>query len=85
MSNETQRPRERAADDGPVRLSVSVSPALYNRLDEIAYTAHMTKSEVLRRAFTLFDLAVRAERQGDKLYISSTPPASSSREITGIL
>lgn len=78
MSQETSTRRAR------VRLSLDVSPALNDRLEEIAATSHSTKSEVLRKAVALFDIAVEARENGQKLWVGDQPPAGVAREIVGI-
>jgi hypothetical protein len=68
-----------------VRLSLDVSPELNMRLEQIVRATHASnKSEVLRKAIALMDVAVEAKAQGHKLYVGDTPPAGSSREIVGI-
>jgi predicted DNA-binding protein len=62
-----------------VRLSVDVSPELNDLLDTLAEKTHSTKSDVLRRAIGLMDVAVEAREHGQKLYISEEPPFSTSR------
>lgn len=78
MSQDTSSARAR------VRLSLDVSPALNERLEEIAAATHSTKSEVLRKAVALMDVAVEAREHGQKLWVSDQPPAGVSREIVGI-
>lgn len=85
MTDERELTLDQAAENEPIRLSVTVSPELNNRLEEIARASHSTKSEILRRAIALMDLAVRAEREGNKLYVSREAPATVSREIVGII
>jgi hypothetical protein len=67
-----------------VRLSLDVSPELNDLLEELARETHATKSEVLRKAIALMDVAVEAKGHGQKLYVSDQPPAGASREIVGI-
>jgi hypothetical protein len=78
MLMDTQEPR------GKVRLSLDVSAELNRRLEEIAAETGTTKSDVLRKALVLFDVAVGAKGQGKKLYVSDQPPAGASQEIVGI-
>lgn len=54
-------PRER------VRLSLDVSPELDQKLDELSEKIHGSRSDVLRRALVLMDVAVRARDEGHKL------------------
>lgn len=46
-----------------IRLSLTVSPELNARLDELAASAHSTKSEILRKAIALFDVVAEAKAE----------------------
>jgi predicted transcriptional regulator len=50
-----------------IRLSLSVSPELNARLDNLAQSGHTTKSEVLRKAIALFDVAAQAKAENNRL------------------
>ena len=50
-----------------VRLSLDVSPELNRILDELATKIHSTKSDVLRKAIVLMELAVQAKDHEQKL------------------
>ena len=50
-----------ADSNEPVRLSLTVSPELNQLLERLAVAGHMTKSDVLRRAIALYDLAYAAK------------------------
>lgn len=50
-----------------VRLSLDVSPELNQKLDELSEKIHGSRSDVLRRAIVLMDVAVRARDEGHKL------------------
>lgn len=52
-----------------VRLSLVVSPELNDRLEELATAGHITKSDVLRRAIALFDVAAEAKKNHKRLGI----------------
>lgn len=52
-----------------VRLSLDVSPELNRTLDELAIKINGTKSDVLRKAIVLMELAVQAKDQEQKLGI----------------
>ena len=52
-----------------VRLSLDVSPELNRTLDELATKIHGTKSDVLRKAIVLMELAVQAKDREQKLGI----------------
>ena len=67
-----------------VRLSLEVSPELNQVLENLANETHTTKSDVLRKAIALMEVAVEARDNNQKLYVSDQPPAGHSREIVGI-
>ena len=53
-----------------VRLSLDISPELNALLEQLAASTGSTKSEVLRKAIALMEVAVDAKRQGKKLGIA---------------
>jgi hypothetical protein len=67
-----------------VRLSLDVSTELNNLLQELADETGTTKSDVLRKAIALMDVAVDAKREGKRVFISDHAPEGASREIVGI-
>ena len=64
MSNQV-----RTAAREPIRLSLAISPEFNERLEELAKNGHTTKSEVLRKAFALFDVASEAKANNHRLGI----------------
>lgn len=50
-----------SATKDSVRLTLVVSPELNERLEQLASNSHTSKSEVLRKAIALFDLAAEAK------------------------
>ena len=50
-------------EQSSVRLSLAVSPELNQRLEELATSGHITKSEVLRKAIALFDVVAEAKSE----------------------
>jgi predicted transcriptional regulator len=50
-----------------VRLSLDISPELNTLLEQLAATTGGTKSDVLRKAIALMEVAVDAKRRGLKL------------------
>lgn len=52
------------------RLSVDVSPSLNRAIEKLASRMNGSKAEVLRRAFTLLQLAVEAQDNGKKLGVA---------------
>ena len=61
------QPRSNRERGGKVRLTVDVSPELNETLDQLAENAHLTKSEILRRAIALIKVAAQAHEKGQKL------------------
>jgi predicted transcriptional regulator len=53
-----------------VRLSLDISPELNALLDQLAEQTGSTKSELLRKAISLLEVAVEAKRQGKKFGIA---------------
>ncbi len=58
-----------ATQKDSVRLSLVVSPELNERLDHLAAINHTSKSEVLRKAIALFDIASEAKAGKKRLGI----------------
>jgi predicted transcriptional regulator len=52
-----------------VRLSLIVSPELNETLQELADKSHSTKSDVLRKAIALFDVAAQAKEKDQRIGI----------------
>lgn len=52
---------------GKVRLSLDVSPQLYETLDKLANKTHGSKSDVLRKAIVLMEVALEAKERRQKL------------------
>ena len=50
-------------DREAIRLSLAVSPELNDRLEHLALSGHMSKSEVLRKAIALFDVVAEAKAE----------------------
>lgn len=74
----TQEKRQR------VRLSLDVSVELNELLEELAEETGSTKSDVLRKAIALMDVAVDARREGKRVFVLDHAPEGASREIIGI-
>jgi predicted transcriptional regulator len=72
-----RQPRE------PVRLSLAVSPELNEKLEALAAQSYSTKSDVLRRAIALLDVAQDAKSKQKKLAILNQD-RSVDAEIVGI-
>ena len=60
-----------------VRVSLDVSPELFAKLQAMAHDMRGTKSDVLRKALALLDVAIDARKRGKKIGI-----ADSSDQLT---
>lgn len=60
---------------GRLRLSLDVSPELNKLLENLAGKTNSSKSDVLRRAISLMDVAVDAKDHGQKLYVAKDLPS----------
>lgn len=54
-----------------VRLSLDLSPELNRKLEELASKIHGNKSDVLRKAIALMEVAVDAREKGNKFGIAA--------------
>jgi hypothetical protein len=73
--------------DEKIRLSLDVSPELNDLLEELAKDIDGNKSDVLRKAITLMDVAVQANKNNRKLLIADSDVNLDSprvQEIIGI-
>jgi metal-responsive CopG/Arc/MetJ family transcriptional regulator len=50
-----------------IRLNISILDDLAKKLDELSGESQTTKSEILRKALTLFDVAREGKRHGKML------------------
>jgi len=66
-----------------VRLNVNITTELNDRLDFLAEKSGTTKSELLRKAIALMDLAVTERGRGNKLGILDAEQHV-LREIVGV-
>ncbi|HEX8073144.1 MAG TPA: ribbon-helix-helix protein, CopG family [Pyrinomonadaceae bacterium] len=66
-----------------VRLSLDISPELNRLLEELAAKTGGTKSDVLRKAITLMEVAVDAKRRGLKLGLADKDQTLAT-EIIGL-
>jgi predicted transcriptional regulator len=53
----------------PVRLSLAIPAELNDRLEQLALLGQSTKSEILRKAIALFDVAAEAKADKKRLGI----------------
>jgi predicted transcriptional regulator len=72
-------PEERAT----VRLSLELSPQLNETLEELAERIHGSKSDVLRKAIAIMEVAVRAKEEGKKFGIAERDQTLST-EVVGV-
>lgn len=66
-----------------IRLSLEVSPQLNATLEELAEKTHGSKSDVLRRAIALMEVAVHAKEEGKKFGVANKDQELAT-EIVGI-
>jgi predicted transcriptional regulator len=52
-----------------VRLSLTLSPELNERLEQLAASNHTTKTEILRKAIALYDVVAEAKTEKKRLGI----------------
>lgn len=64
-----------------VHLNLDLSPELYEKLEESAKKIGGNKSDVLRQAIALMQVAIVAKEQGEKFGIAE-PEQTLSTEIT---
>jgi predicted transcriptional regulator len=72
-----------AQERNKVRLSLDISPELNELLADLAYKMGGSKSDVLRKAIALMEIAVEAKRQGKKFGIAEKDQPLAT-EIVGI-
>lgn len=58
-----------ASNKDLIRLSLSVSPELNERLEQLATSGCTTKTEILRKAIALYDIAAEAKTEKKRLGI----------------
>lgn len=68
----------------PPRVSVDLSPQLNARLEQIVAEHKLSKIDVMRRAFALFDVAVQAREKGQRLGVFDEE-GKLVKEIVGLL
>jgi len=66
-----------------VRLSLELSPQANEKLEELAEKIHGSKSDVLRRAIALMEVAVKAREEGNKFGVAAKGQQLAT-EIVGI-
>ena len=66
-----------------VRLNLEVSPQVDEVLEALASKMHGSKSDVLRKAIALMEVAVRAKEEGKRFGIAE-PDQRLTTEIVGL-
>ena len=66
-----------------IRLSLDVSPEVYELLDNLATTTGGTKSDVIRKAIALVKVAVEGKQKGLKLGLAESNQVLTT-EIVGL-
>jgi predicted transcriptional regulator len=66
-----------------IRLSLEVSPQMNEKLEELADKLHGSKSDVLRKAIALIEVAVRAKEEGKKFGVAA-PGQELATEVVGL-
>jgi predicted transcriptional regulator len=61
--------RAKAESKAEVRLSLIVSPELNETLEALAQSLHSSKSEILRKAIALYDVAAEAKQKDQRIGI----------------
>jgi hypothetical protein len=77
--------QERVMSNEKVRLSLDVSPELNALLEELAREIEGNKSDVLRKAITLMDVAVQANKNNRKLLIADADVNVGSIQVQEII
>lgn len=75
--------KDKKAERERVRLSLDISPELNSLLEEIASKTGGTKSDVLRKAIALMEVAVDGKRRGLKLGLAEKDQPLAT-EIVGL-
>lgn len=69
--------------DKPIRLSLDVNPALNEALEALAARNNGNKSDVLRKAIAIYQVAVRAADEGKRFGVAAEGQELAT-EIVGI-
>ncbi len=77
------RSRREGGEKDRIRLSLDVSPELNDLIEDLARRTDGTKSDVLRRAIALMDVAVKANERGKKVGVADEDETLST-EFVGL-
>ena len=78
------RVEQSSPEEKKIKLSIELTPELNRVIERIAAHTGATKSEAVRKAIVLMDVAVEAKARGERLFVATQPPMGSSREIIGL-
>lgn len=67
-----------------IRLSLDVSPEIFETIEGLAKDSHTTKSAVLRKAIELIRIAADAKRRGQAVGVVDRKSKRLVREILGV-
>ena len=84
MSLKKVDPASAAKSRAWTRLTVDVSPELNDALERLAERFHGNKSDVVRRALALMELAAQAKDEGKKIGIAEKDQPLAT-EIVGVV
>jgi hypothetical protein len=83
MSSKAEALQPRVDMSSRVRLTLELNPALNSALEELVAQTGGTKSDVLRKAIAIFQVAVRANREGKRFGVAAEGQELAT-EIVGI-
>ena len=66
-----------------VRLSLNMSPELNDKLEKMSIESHATKTDILKKAIFLMDIAMESKKEGNQVAIVNKKGQKVS-EILGI-
>lgn len=64
-----------------VRMSLNISPELAEKLEKMSEESHSSKSDVLRKAIYLMDIAIDSKKEGNQLAVVN----KNGQKVSGIL
>lgn len=64
-----------------VRMSLNISPELAEKLEKMSEESHSSKSDVLRKAIFLMDIAIGSKKEGNQLAVVN----KDGQKVSGIL
>jgi len=64
-----------------VRMSLNISPELAEKLEKMSEESHSSKSDILRKAIFLMDIAIDSKKEGNQLAVVN----KDGQKVSGIL